>query len=83
MPVRNASDLEYSAWVDSIGQGVQEEEQSLTEVTLDLIEQVESLEEIIDFLFPHTILNEYEEVSKQAFLSPLNIYVDEFNSLLL
>lgn len=83
MPVRNVSDPEYSVWVDSIGEGANQHNQPLIDISLDLIDEIGTYEEIIEFLFPHTIMDNYDEISKRSFLSPLNIHVDEFNNLML
>lgn len=83
MAVRNVSDLQYSTWVDSIGDGINNRNQSSMSISLDLIEELVSYEQVIGFLFPSSILNDYEEISKRSFLSPLNIHVDEFNSMVL
>jgi hypothetical protein len=80
-PIRNASDLEYAEWVDQIGDGCQESNES--SVNLDLIESLDSIEEAIDFLFPTEVLQNPAIVSHHAFLSPLNINVDQFNLAIL
>ncbi|KAH0603502.1 uncharacterized protein H6S33_007824 [Morchella sextelata] len=80
-PIRNASDLEYAEWVDQIGDGCQESNESF--VNLDLIESLDSIEEAIDFLFPTEVLQNPAIVSHHAFLSPLNINVDQFNLAIL
>lgn len=78
-PVRNAQDPLYSKWVDSIG------EDYLNKGTIDLplIKRIDSYDEIADFLFPDTILFNPYQVCQRSFLSPLNIYVDEFNHQIL
>lgn len=83
MAVRNASDPEYSTWVHCIGEGTNVENRSDTKVTLNMIDRVEILGEAIQFLFPAPVLAEYQELSKRSFLSPVNIHVDNFNSMML
>lgn len=80
-PIRNVSDLEYSEWIDLIGEGSHNDE----EVSLDLIATVNNLDEVIQFLFPPEILfgDNKTLLAQRAFLSPLNIYVDDFNDQIL
>ena len=74
-PVRNAEDPAYSEWVDSIG----EDFSNNSPIELPLIDRIQSYDEIAEFLFPDSILHTPFDVSQRSFLSPLNIYVDEFN----
>lgn len=83
MPVRNVSDPEYSMWVDSIGEGANKQDQLSTDISLNLIDEIGTYEEVIAYLFPSTIVDNYDEISKRSFLSPLNVHVDEFNNLML
>lgn len=82
-PIRNAADPEYSTWIDRIGEGLLHPGCMSADIKLDLIQQLETLETVISFLFPSTILNDPLQSSKRAFLSPLNIYVNDFNTLIL
>ena len=75
------SDPAYSLWVDNIGEGTIEGGNS--EIEMSMIERLESFDDIIAFLFPPEVLLNPEEVSKRSFLSPLNRFVDEFNTLVL
>lgn len=84
MPIRNASDPENSTWVDLIGEGgINEKNQFSMNLHFDMIDEIDSYEQVIDFLFRSTILDNYDKISKRSFLSPLNIYVNEFNNLML
>ena len=74
-PVRNAEDPAYSEWVDSIGEDFSND----SPIELPLIDRIQSYDEIAEFLFPDSILHTPFDVSQRSFLSPLNIYVDEFN----
>lgn len=74
-PVRNAHDPIYSKWVDEIG----EDTLSDSPIPLPLIQRISTYEEIASFLFPDTILLSPQDICQRSFLSPLNIYVDEFN----
>lgn len=74
-PIRNAQDATYSEWVDSIG----EDYSNSSPIELPLIDRIRSYEEIKEFLFPDSILHTPFDVCQRSFLSPLNVYVDEFN----
>jgi ATP-dependent DNA helicase PIF1 len=76
-PIRTASDPEYSDWIDRIGEGYEQT------VSLSLLQQVESVVEAKDFLFPPDILSNPNMAVRRSFLSPLNKLVDEFNDLIL
>lgn len=80
-PIRNASDPAYSLWVDDIGEGTTGSDES--EIEISMINQLKSFDEIIAFLFPPEVLLNPQEVSRRSFLSPLNRFVDEFNTLVL
>lgn len=77
IPVRNACNSDYLAWVDAIGEGTKQSNQFSIAIALDLIDELQSYEQVIEFLFPFIILDNYEEISRRSFLSPLNIHVDE------
>lgn len=78
-PMRNASDPEYAAWVDTIGDG----EITGDDVMLPLIEPINSVEECLDYLFPTDELLDPGTLISRAFLSPLNVHVDAFNDTVL
>ena len=80
-PIRNASDLDYATWVDTIGQGNNLADEY--NVSLDKITNVSDLEEAIQFLYPTEILNNAIQSIHNSFLSPLNIFVNEFNDAIL
>lgn len=82
-PIRNASDPEYSAWVDSIGDGTFNREQSVSDIEIELLDSIDSYQDIADYLFPTDILLDSYEVCRRSFLSPLNTYVDDFNNYML
>lgn len=83
MVVHNTSDSEYSTWVDGLQDGIDVENPLQMKVTLIMIDRVDTFEDAIQFLFPATVLNEYKELSKQSFLSPLNVHGDNIELLLL
>jgi hypothetical protein len=78
-PIRNASDPEYSAWVDQIGDGFI----SGHNIRMPFIQQVSSKEEAIDYLYPPDILSNQSQLAARSFLPPLNINVDDFNTAVL
>lgn len=52
MPVQNASDPEYSTWVDFIGEnGTDEENQFSMNLHLDEIDEIDSYKQVIEFCF--------------------------------
>lgn len=78
IPIRSAADPEYTAFVDHIG-----EDTSGNRVELNLLQHVQNVDDVVDFLFPQNILASPQDCLSHAFLSPKNIFVDEFNDLIL
>lgn len=76
-PIRHSSDLEYSHWVDIIGEGNQL--QPISVVSMYGFQQFTTYEEAILFLFPNDILSKPQEAIQRSYLSPYNMAVDEFN----
>ena len=68
-PIRNASDPEYSVWIDKIGNGLEGKNNI---VQLNLIQPVKDISEAISFLYPQSVLGNPLAVSKRSFLSVLN-----------
>lgn len=77
-PYRSAQDLDYTAFVDQIGEDFENQE-----VLLDMLDVIETLPEAIDFLFPPAVIQDPRKCLTRAFLSPLNRTVDEFNKKML
>lgn len=77
--VRNASDPEYSEWVDSLGSGLV----SGPNVGLGLVSTLETLEDALEYLYPSNVLDQYDVLAGRSFLSPVNVRVDEFNTRVL
>lgn len=77
-PIRSAADPEYTEFVDAIGENTHD-----NYVSLHLLEKTNSTEEAINFLFPPNVLTDPSICLGRAFLSPRNIYVDEFNQAIL
>ena len=74
-PIRSAEDPEYTAYVDRIGEDYANEQ-----VSIDILQRVRDIEDCIAFLFPPDVLTDPVKCLKRAFLSPRNMYVDEFNN---
>jgi hypothetical protein len=77
-PFRSAQDPAYTNFVDNIG-----EDYSNRTVDLHILQRLHNIDEVIAFLFPPYVLRDPLQCLKRAFLSPRNIYVDEFNTALL
>lgn len=78
VPWRFGGDQELCNFVDAIGEGW-----DLPKVSLDMFKTTTSLEDAAEFLYPAEILEKPESCLMQAFLSPRNILVDDFNNLIL
>jgi hypothetical protein len=77
-PHRTQSDPEYTTLIDNIGDDFNNPQPSLS-----IIDCITSLNDARQYLFPPEILQTPFLALKRAFLSPLNIYVDEFNDMIL
>jgi hypothetical protein len=77
-PHRTQSDPEYTTLIDDIGENFTD-----TQPSLHIIQCINTLDEAHLFLFPPDILQHPFLALKCAFLSPWNIFVDEFNDLIL
>jgi PIF1-like helicase len=78
IPIRSESDLEFTEFVDRIGEDWRSEF-----VSLSLLDSVSDIEEATDFLYPPHILSDPFKCIRRAFLSPMNTYVDNFNGSIL
>ena len=76
-PIRDAQDITYSKWVDSIGEG--SPIQPVTIVNMHHFHLLTSYQEAIHFLFPPEILLDPIKAIERCYLSPYNMIVDEFN----
>ena len=78
-PVRNATDPEFSAWVDSIG------EDSNGLGTIDVTDQAQSTSpgDAKAWLFPPDVVSKPEICAQRSYLTTLNKDVDDFNSRVL
>ncbi|CAG8513460.1 22701_t:CDS:2 [Gigaspora margarita] len=77
-PVCDAHDLAYSKLMDNIGDGVSEEN-----VSLKLLKTTCEMDDVIEFTFPETVLNNLNECQKRAILCLLNSEVDSVNEVIL
>ncbi|CCL99864.1 uncharacterized protein FIBRA_01889 [Fibroporia radiculosa] len=76
-PVRNAEDMPFAEFVDSIGDGAG------PHVPLDMLGKVSHRDELIDFVYPQTTLADPVKCLKRAILAPTNDQVDEYNEEIL
>ncbi|KAE8218664.1 hypothetical protein CF319_g7503 [Tilletia indica] len=72
---RQASDIQFSDWIDTIG-----DDDSGNTVQLNtMIEPIETLEASIEFLFPADVLANAEASQKRCFLTPINSTIEHIN----
>lgn len=76
--IRTAGDPEYTRIVDSIG-----EDTFNRRIPANFVEEIDSVEDAIQFLFPPAVLANPLSCLRRAFLSPRNTFVDDFNSQML
>ncbi|KAG2346273.1 hypothetical protein BDR05DRAFT_959900 [Suillus weaverae] len=69
-PVRSTGDPTYTNFVDAEGK------------TAQLIGHINNINNAVDFLFPPHVLDDPTACLQRAFLSPRNIFVDEFNDII-
>lgn len=79
VPVRNASDPDFADFVDRIGEDTSGDRVNLREF-LHHCDDVETLQQR---LYPHNVLSQPELCVRRAFLTPLNVDVDQFNAEIL
>ena len=76
IPIRNVEDPEFSAFVDSIGDG------SHFEIPLDMCETMSNQDDIIDFVYPSHTLTDPTSCLRRAILCPTNAQVDVYNDII-
>ncbi|OBZ67112.1 hypothetical protein A0H81_12907 [Grifola frondosa] len=76
-PIRNAEDLPYADFVDSIGDGAG------PNIFLDMLDKVDNKDELIDFVYPDDVLRDPVRCLKRAILAPTNAQVNEYNKEIL
>jgi ATP-dependent DNA helicase PIF1 len=77
-PLRQAQDPNFAEFLDSIGDNYNNEH-----VDLGRLNHTQSIEDVIEFVFPSDILSNAETCLERAILSPFNEFVDEFNDAIL
>lgn len=77
-PIRGARDHGYTDFVDRIG-----EDYVNPRTSLEILEPIQSLEDAVTFLYPPEVLRDPSKCLARALLSPKNIFVDEFNEMIL
>jgi hypothetical protein len=74
-PLRQGNDLNFSNFLDSIGDNCEDEE-----VDLGCLSHTQSPAELLDFVFPRAVVGKPRECLRRAILSPFNQAVDDFNA---
>ena len=75
--IRQQSDPLFARTIDIIGNGAS------PNVEIPFIQCGNTPEDLIDFVFPPTILNDAFECSRHSILAPLNRQIDQFNDLVM
>jgi hypothetical protein len=76
-PIRNATDPEFAAWVDAIG------EDRAENVDISFLATVRTEHDLMHAVFPTHILSRPELCAKRSILCPTNNQIDQYNSSLL
>ncbi|CDO69901.1 hypothetical protein BN946_scf184884.g60 [Trametes cinnabarina] len=78
-PIRNASDPEFAAFIDEIGDG------SGPEVPIPghMLQSVTDINSLIDFVFPPDILHQPQHCARRSILAPTNAQVDMYNDIII
>lgn len=76
-PIRNAEDLPYADFVDSIGEGAG------PIVLLDFLHKVGGRDDLIEFTYPPEVLQDPARCLTRAILAPTNEQVDDYNNEIL
>jgi hypothetical protein len=75
-PIRNASDPAFADFVDSVGEDI-----SLRHISLHgFIHHSGNLADVQQHLFPDDVLHDPHACVRRAFLTPLNVDVNQFNA---
>jgi len=80
-PIHNSSDLHYARWFDDISQGSKLLDE--TDIPLDMIDDVDTVQDAIVFLYPPELFAVAEDCIRNCFLSPLNYNIDMLNEIML
>ena len=76
-PFRNAQDLDFANFVDSIGDGAG------PDIDLGLLHQLPTQEDVINFVYPPTILQQPHLCVSRNILAPTNAQIDHYNTAIL
>lgn len=77
-PIRSMGDPTYTNFMDTL-----EEDCTNVRQSLDLIHRISNIQDAANFLFPPHLLQDSAACIQRAFLSLQNIFVDEFNEIML
>jgi hypothetical protein len=72
-PIRNAEDLEFADFVDAIG------DRAGPEVSLDMLRNVDTAEDLLDFVYPDEVAADPLSCRNRSILAPTNRQVDFYN----
>jgi hypothetical protein len=78
MPIRSMGDPQFMAFVDHIGEDCSGDQQNLAPIA-----ETTNFNNTVGFLFPSHVLRDPDICLQCAFLSPLNVYINEFNDKIL
>lgn len=74
IPIHSTGDIGYTVFVDNIGKN-----HILWQASLFILDEISTVEQSVNFLFPQTILDNPLVALKRVFLSSLNKPIDDFN----
>lgn len=77
-PHRSAEDPEYTTMVDDVG-----EDYHHPTVSLDMLHRITNTDDAEEFLFPPDVLSDSLASIRRTLLSPINLFVDDFNAKML
>lgn len=78
-PIRNASDPRFADFVDSIGEDISRKRINLH----NFMHHSSNLDDVRSYLYPDAVLCDPHACVRRAFLTPLNVDVDQFNAEIL
>jgi hypothetical protein len=76
-PLQQANNPEFATFLDSIGNDCNNNEVDLSQIC-----HTQSIDNVINFVFPPEILEHPEMCMQQAILCPYNKFIDKFNALI-
>lgn len=77
VPIRNARDAEFAAYVDWIGNGAG------PEIPIAFLASTSTAEELLQFVFPHEVLEQPLLCVRRSILAPTNRQVDQYNNTII